>query len=70
MLVLSRKVGQRVNIGYDVVVTLVEVKGNRARLGIEGPSAVPIHRSEIFERIQGSRDPCMNDSLQDEDCHM
>ncbi len=49
MLVLSRKVGERIQIGDDVVVTVVEVLGNRVRLGIEAPRTKKVLRSEIAD---------------------
>lgn len=49
MLVLSRKVGERIVIGDDVVVTVVEVSGNRVRVGIEAPRSKQVLRSEIIE---------------------
>ncbi|MEI6325974.1 MAG: carbon storage regulator [Gemmataceae bacterium] len=49
MLVLSRKVGERILIGDDVVVTVVEVLGNRVRLGIEAPRSKKVMRSEIAD---------------------
>jgi carbon storage regulator len=68
MLVLSRNVGQKVNIGNDVVVTILEVKRKRARLGITGPPTLPIHRSEIYERIEESpREPSPAETFQDKD---
>jgi carbon storage regulator len=47
MLVLSRKIGERVTIGDGVVVTVLEVKGKQVRLGFEAPSDVPIWRGEL-----------------------
>ena len=47
MLVLSRKVDEKVVIGPDVVVTVLEIRGNRVRLGSEAPREVPVHRSEL-----------------------
>jgi carbon storage regulator len=52
MLVLSRKQGERVYIGEDVEVTVLEVRGNRVKLGFSGPPSVPIHRGEIRARIE------------------
>ena len=49
MLVLSRKVGERIVIGDDVVLTVVEVSGNRVRLGIEAPRSKQVLRVEIIE---------------------
>jgi len=51
MLVLSRKTGQRVVIGKDIHVTVLEVRGERVKLGFECPTEVPVHRKEIWERI-------------------
>jgi carbon storage regulator len=52
MLILSRKVGERVAIGDDVVITILDVKGSQVRLGIEAPAHTSVHRQEIYERIQ------------------
>ena len=51
MLVLSRKRGERVVIGQDIYVTVLEVRGDRVKLGFECPMEVPIHRQEISEQI-------------------
>lgn len=51
MLILTRKVGERVTIGDDVVVTVLEVKGSHVKLGIEAPSHTRVHREEIYRRI-------------------
>ena len=50
MLVLSRKSGQRVMIGNDVIVSIVEVRGSTIRVGIEAPRSVPVHREEVLLR--------------------
>jgi carbon storage regulator len=63
MLVLSRKVGEKVNIGSDVVVTVLEARGKRIRIGFECPASVPIHRSEVFIRIH-SKHILQDESLQ------
>jgi carbon storage regulator len=52
MLVLTRKSGEKITIGDDVVVNIVEIKGSQVRLGIEAPKGISVHRSEIYERIQ------------------
>jgi carbon storage regulator len=51
MLVLSRKVGEKLVIGDDIVLTVCEVRGGRVRLGICGPPHVAIHRQEVLDRI-------------------
>ncbi|HEX3656737.1 MAG TPA: carbon storage regulator CsrA [Pirellulales bacterium] len=52
MLVLSRKRGESIIIGSDIEVTIVEIRGDKVKLGLVGPSDVPIHREEVFRRIQ------------------
>jgi carbon storage regulator len=50
MLVLSRKSGQRVMIGNDIIVSIIEVRGSTIRLGIEAPRSLPVHREEVLLR--------------------
>ena len=52
MLILTRKLGERINIGDEIVVTLLEIKGAQVKLGIEAPAKIGIHRHEIYERIR------------------
>jgi carbon storage regulator len=52
MLVLSRKQGEQIMIGENVVVTVVEIRGDRVRLGFDAPNYVAIHREEVYRRIQ------------------
>ena len=52
MLILTRRVGETVMIGNDVTVTVLGVKGNQVRIGINAPKNVAVHREEIFERIE------------------
>ena len=52
MLILTRRVGESVVIGEDVTVTVLGVKGNQVRIGINAPKTVAVHREEIFERIK------------------
>jgi carbon storage regulator len=52
MLVLSRQRDESIIIGDDVVVTVVDVRGDKVRLGIEAPREVPVHRREVYEAIQ------------------
>ena len=52
MLVLTRRVGEKIRIGDDIVVTLLGVRGNQYKVGIEAPKSVAVHREEIFQRIQ------------------
>jgi carbon storage regulator len=52
MLILTRKLGERITIGDDISVTLLEIKGSQVRLGIEAPKGISIYRQEIYERIR------------------
>lgn len=52
MLILTRRVGETVTIGDDVTVTILGVRGNQVRVGINAPKAIPVHRQEIYDRIQ------------------
>ncbi len=52
MLVLTRKSGEKITIGDEVVVSVLEIRGSQVRLGIKAPKGVAVHRSEIYERIQ------------------
>jgi len=51
MLVLSRKQGEKIRIGSEIEVVVLEVRGNRVKLGISGPQEIPIHRQEVYERL-------------------
>lgn len=55
MLVLSRKKNESIVIDDNIVVTVVEVRGDKVRLGIQAPKEVPIHRSEIHEAIRNEQ---------------
>ena len=57
MLILTRRVGEAVMIGNEVTVTVLGVKGNQIRIGINAPKHVAVHREEIFDRIQREQDP-------------
>lgn len=52
MLILTRRTGETVMIGNDVTLTVLGVKGNQVRIGINAPKDVPVHREEIYERIK------------------
>lgn len=52
MLILTRKVGESLVIGDDVTVSVLGVKGNQVRIGIDAPKNVSVHREEIYERIR------------------
>jgi len=52
MLILTRRVGETLMIGDDVTVTVLGVKGNQVRIGVNAPKTVSVHREEIYERIK------------------
>lgn len=56
MLILTRRIGETVNIGDDIQVTILGIKGTQVRVGIIAPREVPVHREEIYERIKKERE--------------
>ncbi|HEX3914533.1 MAG TPA: carbon storage regulator CsrA [Steroidobacteraceae bacterium] len=56
MLILTRRVGETVMIGNEVTVTVLGVKGNQVRVGVNAPKDVAVHREEIYERIKREQD--------------
>ena len=57
MLILTRRVGESVMIGNEVTVTVLGVKGNQVRIGVNAPKDVAVHREEIYERIRLEDNP-------------
>ena len=66
MLILTRRVGESLVVGDDVTLTVLGVKGNQVRIGVNAPKEVSVHREEIYQRIQreknGGLDPTENDN--------
>jgi carbon storage regulator len=56
MLVLSRKRNEQIVIGDTIVITVVDVRGDKVRLGIEAPQHVPVHRHEIYEELRSRQE--------------
>lgn len=55
MLILTRRVGEIVRIGDDIEVSVLAIKGNQVRLGVNAPRHVSVHREEIYERIKAEQ---------------
>ena len=67
MLILTRRVGETLMIGDQVTVTVLGVKGNQVRLGVNAPRDVTVHREEIYERIRREHDDDALPKNQDDD---
>ena len=62
MLILTRRADESVMIGDEVTITVLEVKGNQVRIGINAPRNVAVHREEIYERIKRGQESVLADS--------
>ncbi len=56
MLVLSRKKNESIVINDDITIVVVEIRGDKVRLGVEAPKEVPVHRNEVYEAIRRSQE--------------
>ncbi len=57
MLILTRRIGETLMIGDDVAVTVLNVTGNQVKIGINAPEKIPVHREEVYRRIQEELEP-------------
>ncbi|MCQ9120328.1 carbon storage regulator CsrA [Rodentibacter pneumotropicus] len=61
MLILTRKVGESVLIGDDISITVLSVRGNQIKLGVQAPKEISVHREEIYQQIKKKQDESSND---------
>ncbi|QEG34981.1 carbon storage regulator CsrA [Bythopirellula goksoeyrii] len=66
MLVLSRKKNESIVINDDITIVVVEIRGDKVRLGVEAPKEVPVHRNEVYEAIRRNL-PVSNDTANNEE---
>jgi len=57
MLVLTRKIGERIQIGGGISVTVVRIQGDKVRLGVDAPLDIAVHREEVLRRLESGRGP-------------
>jgi carbon storage regulator len=62
MLVLSRKKNESIIINDDITIVVVEIRGDKVRLGVEAPKEVPVHRNEVYEAIRRNNAPRTDES--------
>lgn len=66
MLILTRRISESIIIGDDVKITVLGIKGNQVRLGVDAPKTISVHREEIYERIKNEKENSTADKHHDE----
>lgn len=65
MLALSRKANESIMIGNDIEITILEVKGEQVKIGINAPKSVPVYREEVYEQIKEANKEAASDAVQE-----
>ncbi len=65
MLILTRRVGETLMVGDEVTVTVLGVKGNQVRIGVNAPKEIAVHREEIYQRIQKEKEQSNDEQVPD-----
>ncbi len=65
MLALSRKANESIMIGNDIEITILEVKGEQVKIGINAPKSVPVYREEVYEQIREANKEAATDAVQE-----
>ena len=69
MLVLSRKKNESIVINDDITIVVVEIRGDKVRLGVEAPKEVPVHRNEVYEAIRRNQQQAANGPTHEADAN-
>lgn len=63
MLILSRKIDEKIRIGEDVVITLIDIHGDQVKIGVEAPKTIKVFRQEVFDAIQNENKAAVVNSI-------
>lgn len=61
MLILTRRIGESLMVGDEVTITVLGINGNQVRVGINAPKDLPVHREEVYDKIQREKNDLLND---------
>jgi len=66
MLVLTRRIGERLKIGDDITVTILQIRGNQVSIGIQADKSIPVHREEIYQKIKDKEEEPTRELVQEQ----